>query len=250
MNFSQQTKANLGLGLYASGIVVSIILALFLAWADFEASFFEYQTQMAMLFGRSAEKGFDTFSCPLAITRNEKAEILVSINNPSDRQVKSVLRMTQTEGSVINVKRIEENLVFSPGQTLEFAWPVQATDAAWERFIMVRAFMIPSSPLPSMANYCSILVINVPFLTGHQVLGLLGVLGVALMAAGWRVWTINAGQTVLNAEKNSRLMLAYSGLVLLGLLLAVFSSWIPAALVLLLNILVTLVTVSYRLLHS
>lgn len=250
MNFSQQTKANLGLGLYAAGIVLSVVLALFLTWADFEASFFEYQTQLGMLFGRSPEKGFDQFSCPLAITSNEKAEIVVAINNPSERQVKSVLRMTQTEGSVINVKRIEERLEFAPGQTLEFSWPVQASDAAWERFIMVRAFMIPSSPLPSMANYCSILVINLPFLTGHQVLGLLGVLGVALMAAGWRVWTMNASQTVRDAEKNSRLMLAYSGLVLLGLLLAVFSNWIPAAMALLLNILVTLVTVSYRLLHS
>jgi hypothetical protein len=250
MQFTPQIKTRLGIILYAIGIVLGLLLALFLTWADFEASSFELPTQNKMLFGRAPDGEVENFSCPLAITRNEVAAVSAKISNPSDREVKTILRMLQTGGSEI-ANLYESPLTFEPAQTLEFSWPVQASDAAWGRFVMARAFMLPSSPLPSMASYCGILVIDFPFLTGNQVVGFLFLLALIFTAAGWKLWDgNNTTQTVLVHEKNSRLMVAYAGLVILGVLLAVFSGWLMAALTFLLNFLLTLVLVTYKFLHS
>lgn len=250
MQFTPQMKTRLGIILYAIGIALGLVLAFFLTWADFEASSFELPTQNRMLFGRSPERDVENFACPLAITRNEVASVGAKISNPSERQVKTVLRMLQTSGSEI-VNLFEAPLTFEPGQTLEFSWPVRASDAAWGRFVMARAFMLPSSPLPAMASYCGILVIDFPFLTGNQALGFLFFLALILIAAGWKLWdSSNAAETVLAHEKNSRLMVGYAGLVILGIVLAVFSGWLFAALTFLLNFLLTLGLVTYKFLHS
>lgn len=242
MKFSQQAKANLGLGLYAAGIALGLALALFLTWADFEAAFFDSALK--------ADQEMKSFSCPLAITSNETAQITAKISNPSERPLKTVLRLAQTEGSVIVIKRFEERLEFTSGQTLQFSWPVQASDAAWGRFVMARVYSLASSPLPSMTSYCGILLINFPFLTGHQVIALLIVLALGLVTTGGRTWAANTSQTALAAEKNSRLMLAYIIVVAIAVALSMLTGWAIAGLVLVVNIVLTMVILAYRASHS
>lgn len=250
MQLTQKTKARLGIILYALGIAVALLLAILVTWADFEASSFELPTQNRILYGRAPEQEVENFSCPLAITRNETAAISAKISNPSEREVKTILRMFQTGGPGM-VNLFESPLAFEPGQEFEFSWPVQASDAAWGRFIMARAILLPSSPLPSMASYCGILVLDFPFLTGNQAMGFLFFLALLFIGIGWKLWDSNsATQTVLAHEKNSRLMVGYAGLVILGVLLAVVSGWLMAALVFLLNFLLTLGFVTYKFLHS
>lgn len=250
MQFTPQMKTWLGIILYAIGIALGLLLTFFLTWADFEASSFELPTQNRILYGRAPEREVENFSCPLAITRDETAAISAKINNPSERQLNTVLRMLQTRGPGMVVLS-EEPLTFEPGQTFEFSWLVSAADATWGRFIMARVVILPSSPLPSMASYCGILVIDFPFLTGNQIVGLLFLLALMFTAAGWKLWDgNNTTQTVLAHEKNSRLMVGYAGLVILGVLLAVFSGWLMAALTFLLNFLLTLVLVTYKFMHS
>jgi len=242
MKFSQQTKANLGLGFYAAGIALGLVLALFLTWADFEAAFFDSALK--------ADQKMKSFSCPLAITSNETAQITAKISNPSERPLKTVLRLAQTEGSVIVIKRFEERLEFTPGQTLQFSWPVQASDAAWGRFVMARVYSLASSPLPSMTSYCGILLINFPFLTGHQVIALLIVLALGLVTIGGRTWAANTSQTALVAEKNSRLMLAYVIVVAIAVTLSILTGWAIAGLVLVVNVVLAMVVLAYRASHS
>lgn len=245
MQLTQKNKYYLGAGMYASGILIGLLLAILLAWANFEASFFEFGRQSAMLFGRSAEQQLDKFSCPLAITSHEKTAIIVEIDNPHERQVKTVLRMSRTDGSVINVERFEQQLEFDPGENIQFVWPIEASDAAWERFIMARAFVIPSSPMASMASYCGILVIDLPFLTGNQVLALATIFGLILLGGGWHLWMSNAGQGTLESEKNRRLLAAYALLIIFGAILAAFTNWIFAGALLFLNLLLTLGAIPY-----
>jgi hypothetical protein len=249
MQLTQKTKYYLGAGMYASGIIIGLLLAILLAWADFEASFFEFGRQSAMLFGRSAEQQLDKFSCPLAITRNEISQIKAEIRNPSERVVKTVLRVSKTEGSVILIDRIEGQLEFAPGESIQFEWPIQASDAAWDRFIMARAFVIPSSPMPSMASYCGILVIDLPFLTGNQILALAAIFGLTLLGGGWHLWMSNAGQGILDSEKNRRLLAIYALLIVLGAILAAFSNWILAGALLFLNLLLTLGALPYKIMQ-
>jgi hypothetical protein len=249
MQLTQKTKYHLGVGMYVSGMVIGLLLAIVLAWADFEASFFEFGRQSAMLFGRSAEQQLDKFSCPLAITRNEMTAVRAEIRNPHERQVKTVLRMSRTEGSVLMVERFERQLEFAPGESIQFEWPIQASDAAWGRFIMARAFVIPSSPMPSMASYCGILVIDLPFLTGNQVLALAAIFGLVLLGGGWHLWMSNAGQGRLDSEKNRRLLAAYALLIVLGVVLAIFTNWILAGALLLLNLLLTLGALPYKIMQ-
>ena len=242
MNFANQWKARAGIVMYAVGIAIGLLLAIFLAWADFEASFFDSSL--------AADTEMQAFACPLAITTNEEAQITLQIENPSEREVRTILRLTQTDGSIIAVKRLEERLLFSPNETLTFSWPVKASDAAWGRFVMTRVYMIGSSPLPSMAEYCGILVINFPFLTGHQVLGVLVVLFLGLVIFGGQMWINNTEQSAMESNRNARLLTAYVIFVGITLVVAFFSGWGLTAPLLVVNVVLAMVVLAYRVTHA
>lgn len=251
MQTSSTAKRAIGAVMYGLGIGIGLLLTVLLTWRDFEASSFELARQNAMLFARYPKQGLDQFSCPLAITRNEKAEIKATVHNPFERTVKTVFRATITDGSILLAEYIEEQLEIAPGESVEFSWPVQASDAAWERFVMARAFTVPSSPLESMASYCGILVIDLPFLSGHQVLGLVAMLGSGLLIGGWVLWTRNPSeQLVRNNQQKHQLLTAYALLIIIGTGAAAFGSWLPAAGLLLINTLLTLGIVSSALIHK
>ncbi len=249
MQTSSNTKRAIGVVMYGLGVVIGLLLTVLLTWRDFEASSFELARQNAMLF-RHPKQGLNQFSCPLAITRNEKAEIKAAVHNPHERTVKTVFRASITDGSILLAEYIEEQLEIAPGESVEFSWPVQASDAAWERFVMARAFTVPSLPLESMASYCGILVIDLPFLNGHQVLGLAAMLGLGLLIGGWFLWTRNPSeQMVRTSQRKNQLLSAYALLMIIGTSAAAFGSWPLAAGLLLINTLLTLGIVSSALLH-
>jgi hypothetical protein len=236
--------------MYVLGIVIGLLLAVLLTWRDFEASSFELARQNAMLFARYPDQGLDQFSCPLAITRNETAEIKAKINNPYERTVKTVFRASITDGSILLAEYIEEKLEIAPGESVQFSWPVQASDAAWGRFVMARAFTVPSSPLPAMASYCGILVIDLPFLSGNQILGLAAILGLGLLIGGWVLWISNLAEKLVRTNQGKQqLLTVYALLIIIGASAAAFGNWMPAAGLLLINTLLTLGIVSSTLIH-
>lgn len=239
MSLSQQSKSRLGLVLYVLGVAIGLLFALYMVWADFEAYSFDV--------GLPADQKMDGFSCPLAITSNEFAFITAKVSNNSEREVKTIVRLTHTVGSVLLVNQLEERVVFAPGQTYQLSWPIQAADAAWGRFIMARIYMLGSSPLPSMAGYCGVVLINLPFLTGQQVLIIALALALAFVIIGGRLWFTNTEEHISDIEKNSRLMVAVVVFVALTGVLSVYTEWLIAGPLLVINLLLALAVLVYRL---
>ncbi len=237
MNISQQQKSRLGMGIYIFGMVAGLLLALFLAWADLEASLFNT--------GLEADQKLSLI-CPLAITTNQQGRITATIYNDSARNVKTLLQVSQTEGSVIMIKRDNRQIEIGPGQVYPLEWLVGASDAAWGRLILFRVFVIASSPLPALGNYCGILLINCPFLTGNQLLGAgLAVVLVALFLGG-RLWLQNTPHRPLDFEKNRRLIVVIAVLLILNIFLAIFGDWLMAGGMFILNFLLGLVILVYQ----
>lgn len=239
MSLSQQKKSRLGLVLYILGVAIGLLFALYMVWADFEAYSFDV--------GLPADQKMDRFSCPLAITSNEFAFITAKVSNNSEREVKTIVRLTYTVGSVLLVNQLEERVVFAPGQTYQLSWPIQAADAAWGRFIMARIYMLGSSPLPSMAGYCGVVLINLPFLTGQQVLIIALALALAFVIIGGWLWFTNTEEHISDIEKNSRLMVAVVVFVALTGILSVYTEWLVAGPLLVINLLLALAVLVYRL---
>lgn len=241
MEFSRQQKARLGMGLYALGLALGLLIAFFLAWADLETSLFDS--------GLTANKKMN-MSCPLAITSAETGLITAEIVNDSERTVQTLVQSSQTEGSVIMIRRGRQQLSFAPGQVHQLEWPVVASDAAWGRVVMFRVFMVASSPLPALDGYCGILLINFPFLTGNQVLALMLVLALASVVVGGRMWLVNAKHRVLDAEKNARLLVTIAVLVTINVALAIVGDWLIAGAMFIVNFLLGLVIIAYQINRS
>ena len=239
MSFLQRYKAGIGLGLYAVGIVIGLLFAILVVWADFEA--YDFQA------GLSVEQKTKGFSCPLAITSNESGLMTAEISNNSTRDANATVRMMHTLGSALVVNQVEQRLTFSPGQTHKLSWPIQASDAAWDRFIMARIYVVGSMPPRSTADYCGILLINSPFFTGQQILVFTLALALVFVVVGWRMWFVSNKQPAIDAEKSSRLMIAFAALVALNIFLSINAEWLASGPLLIVNLLLAVAVLANRL---
>lgn len=238
MSVLQRYKAGLGFGLYAAGIVIGLLFTTLMVWADFEADYFQT--------GLSFEQKTKGFSCPLAITSNESALMTAELSNNSTRDANATVRMMHTLGSALVVNQLEQQLAFAPGQTHKLSWPIQASDAAWGRFIMARISVVGSMPPRSTADYCGVVLINLPFFTGQQILVFTLALALFFVVVGWLMWIMSTKQPACDVEKNSRLMVVFAALVTLNIYLSVSSEWLASGLLLFFNLVLAVAILANR----
>lgn len=209
----------LGAILFSLGFVIGLAIFAGAVWADFEAAMFD--TSMR------GDASLRSLRCPVLITENETGLVSASFHNPLDRPAQFYVRSRISEGFVTLMRESKELLPVAPGATGRLEWSVTAEDAAYGSVVLVSVMLMAYYPLPSRDGSCGVLVVDVPFLSGAQLL----VLGVAssfvLMALGGALWLV--GSRTL--DKESRLSLgrgmgALAGSVLVGMLVGFLGSWL------------------------
>ncbi len=175
-------NARLGALLFVLGLLLTAVMSFIFFWPDMEASLFDTNS-IAEANGRAR-----ALRCPYVITPAEVAEIQASFKNPLDREITFLVRSRISQGYVTLMRQESELVRIPPGEELTLMWPVAAGDAAYGRVIMARILTTRSAAAPSQHDFCGILLLNVPGLTGGQIVTPGLILVVLLLGGGAWLW--------------------------------------------------------------
>jgi hypothetical protein len=231
-----------GLVIYSLGVLFGMLLAGASVWGNFEAFLFDNRLP--------AEETISRMSCPLLITSSETGTITASFSNPSDRSAQTTVRAHITDGMFSLMREIDTRLQLEPRETKQLEWTVYPEDAAWERFILVRIYSIRSTPLPSRTGSCGIIVVNVPFFSGSQIVALTAITSLLAMFAGLGIW--NSANRPLSSQKRyaRQIMVVLAALIIIGLVLSIFRLWLIGGILLVFTVLVIVVAITYFMIAS
>lgn len=237
MGIRRRLTPPLAILVFSLGLLLGMALFGGLIWSDFETLFFDpawrYDTPLRSL------------RCPVMITTGETGLVSVRVSNPLDRPTERYLRVNMTAGSILRVKEFTEVVVLDPGESARVRWAVTPDDAVYGRFIMVNAVLRARYGLPTRQSSCGIIVVDVPYLTGHQVFGL--ALGVSLltMAAGYVLWMKADPPLSARRLRAARAMMALAGGVVAGIVLGLLGLWFPGFILFVIVLVAVGVTIGY-----
>ncbi len=208
-----------GILLFALGLFLGMALFGVLVWAEFEVILFDPAWR--------GEARLRSLRCPAIITTSETGTVSARVSNPLNRPVERYLRVHMSAGSLLVTREFTEIVALDPGQARWVGWSVSPDDAVYDRLIMVNVVLRRRYPLPARQATCGILVVDVPYLTGRQLLGLWPTLSVLGMGGGYALW-VRPGASLGDRERRAAggmIMLAVS--VLVGTFIAWLGWWLP-----------------------
>ena len=212
--------------IYSIGILVGMAIAGGIIWSDLETSLFDS--------GISPDSPL-RLSCPVAITRDEIGKISATIQNPTEREKSFFVRTHISEGYLSLLREINQKISVASGGKETLTWEIYASDAVYERVVMFRVLVSPSYPIPSQGNFCGVLVLDIPWLTGTQTFLLLLIISLASVIGGSILWrkanpTMTKSLHSLTSAMNALAMIiffmigiSYFGLWVLGIALFAIS---------------------------
>jgi len=206
--------------LLVSASLLFAILGIISTWGDIEATVFNATIK--------SEKPLSSLRCPAVITPIDDAFVSARIDNPSDRELEMEVRTYVSDGFVVLMKEITTNFYLKPGESEVICVPISVDDAAYDRFVLVRMHQIRRGSLPYLNASCGVVVVNIPILTGTQLVGLIIGLGLLLSAAGLTLWIKYVKPTKGEQLKTFRFLVYFLILSFLNLLTGLSGWWLLA----------------------
>ena len=218
MSTRNKLAGAVGVLLFSAGLLLGLALFGSAAWADLEASLFDTSL--------SGDATLKTLRCPVLMTASEAGTAAATLSNPFERPTEFTIRAHVTQGFVTLMRELNFKLPLDPGDKGTLEWEVTPDDAAYGRLIMVRVRVYPKYPIPSRHASCGILVLDVPQLTGNQVLAFVLAGSLLSIAAGIALWiAVNRGPGTTGREV-TRAMGALAACVLVGTIVALAGWWV------------------------
>jgi hypothetical protein len=210
--------------LFIIGLGMGMFLWTGSVWADIEGYMFQPATY--------ADQSEYYLRCPNLITTSDFGIISIGIENNSDKEARKIVRGNKTLGYLIYIAADETILELAPGESEVIHWYIYPEDAAWDRFVLFRANIISSVGTSLTTASCGVMVINVPFLNSNQFLMLLLIGGMILITLGIYLMYLSSKLTGKNDFYTEKLMIALTGVLIIGLLLSLFGQWLIGGLLL------------------
>lgn len=219
---NQTTKKRLKNGLILILFVLSAAIGFVLltvgVWGDVEASMFDIT--------HKGEKRLGTLSCPVVITSQDREEFSAKFHNPLERDIKPAVRVRVSSGHLTMVEQDDVKFQLAPDESRKLAWPVDPDDAVYGKMVLVKVYMFRNYPIPSKHDTCGILVLDVPAVTGNQlVYGSLGLSAIG-MVAGIFLWRRNNELMNRRQQELYRAMYIMAGSLALGLVASMLGRWL------------------------
>ncbi len=156
--------------LHVVGVVIfsiGVIFGMWLAGSTTAASLESYV--YFGYYGYTDRPSADVLKCPDILTMEEIGKISLTIHNSADRAVEPIVDM-QISDSKLLVRAFRERAQVPAGESRTLEWAVSADDVVYNRYIMAKVLQQRSFGNPARVGNCGIFVINLPRLTGNQVL--------------------------------------------------------------------------------
>lgn len=206
-----------GLMIFALGVLFGLTLLALAIWGDMEASAFDPAW--------TAERPVEGFSCPVLITQDEVGVITARISNPLERKITPLVLMHVSDGYLTMMRESVGHPEIAPAQTATYRWEVGKQDAAWGRLILARLYVSAEYPLPSRGAFCGVVVANLPWLRGGQVVGLLLLLSLVGMMTGLFLWRRSISLWRGRWREVTYAMGALAGVLILGIVASLWGQW-------------------------
>lgn len=207
---------------FSVGLLSGVLLIGASVWGDVEAAMFD--TTLMIHRKRSL-----ALHCPVFMATTETGTVSASFGNPLDRPVEFKIRTHVSEGFVTLMREIDTELDLAPGETKKVAWPVNAEDAAYGHVVLVKTLLFGQYPLPARLGSCGILVLDLPCLSGNQLLAVMIGLSLLGLAGGTGLW-ISASRPLRDERlQGARAMGTLAGTVLAGEMASLLGWWVLGA---------------------
>jgi hypothetical protein len=170
----------LGRLLFAIGVLLSALLMGGLSWAGVESVLYG--------FPRYTTERFDGLVCPPLMMRDEMSVVRVVVRNPSTWPVSPVITLDLSAPGLPESSRVQVKV--EPGQTQELVWAISSANIDRRYFVFAKANRSASYPLPGAEATCGTLVLDMPFLSGMQILAIWLGLCLGCILLGLWVWRL------------------------------------------------------------
>lgn len=238
MDRKKKTQRTLGTILFTAGILVGMVLFILMNWAYFEAYFY---------FGTTAEadEPLTTLRCPLLMTTSDTGQVTISLSNTTDRDLAPSVRAEISYYGAARSDRI--NYPIAAHESRKISWEVSSDDMVFGHLVMARVFVFSTFTLPSLSKTCGTVMVDLPWLSGMQLLAITLGFIVASMSAGWGLWL--SGSRPMQAEQviGLRAMIFFTIAVVLGLIAGFLGWWVLGLISAVACLLLILVVVGYYL---
>lgn len=217
MEIQSKSFRILSVFIFATGVLLGLVFIGIAVWGGIEAYMFDASLR--------AEASLTSLKCPVMITTAETGTVQASFNNPTERVIAPAVRAHISEGHVILMRQINTRVDLEPGESREITWTVEPEDAAFGRFILVRVHMFRLAPLPSRSGSCGIMVVDLPFLSGNQVVAFTLAASLTGMIVGGSLWVTGnrpLRRRTLHATKGMGFL---AGSVLAGIIAGLQGWW-------------------------
>lgn len=217
MNSENKAIRILGVLIFSVGVLLGMALFASAVWGDLEASLFD--TSMR------GDATLTTLRCPVMMTATGPGTVTATFTNPLERPIDFYIRAHISQGYVTLMREEITSLPLDPGEMQPVQWTVTPDDAAYGRLILVRVRLSAKYPLPSRGGSCGILVVDLPYFTGNQILAFILAASLLSMVVGAGLWV--AGNRPLSGLglDVTRAMGALAGCVLAGTIVGLLGWW-------------------------
>jgi len=202
------------------GNLLGFALILGMVWADYEGSLF-----LPSLMGEKYV--VKNLNCPVLMTRKETREINFTLGNPGEKERSRLLEGMISEGHVKRTREEKREVTIEPGEKEKVTWKIYPEDAVYERIVLFHVYVWRAYPYPSLEATCGVLVLDIPFMTGKQVMGIvLGIFSI-LTLGGNTVLLLQYWKDLLGPRRRyvSKAMFAMSVFTILGIWISFLGYW-------------------------
>jgi len=221
---------------FSLSALIGFALLTVAVWGDIEASMFSMS--------QNGEKRLGTLSCPVLITPQDEAEFTAKFHNPIERVIEPSVRVHISSGQLTFKQEDNYRFELAPNETRKLAWPVNPEDAVYGKMVLVKVYLFRHNPIPSQDATCGILVLDLPTVTGKQVvygssglsfLGMIGTVG---------LWKKNNRLMTRKQTEAFRSMAILAGSIILGLGASLLGYWLIGSLGLMIAVLLTVAAIT------
>ncbi|MCL7452930.1 MAG: hypothetical protein M8467_07750 [Anaerolineae bacterium] len=201
--------------LFSIGLLLGLALSTVAVWADIEAMRFDRGLTLLR------DASLSTLRCPVILDSEKTGTVRASIKNSLDRPVTLLIRAHVSRYLTL-MREDVTRLRLEAGETQSLEWAVDSEDIVYEHLILVKVHQHRSYPLLGRTGSCGIVVLDLPGLTGPQVVAgaVAGsLLGIALGLGLWLATARPLGASNLEVVRAMGVVAASAVLVMIASLL-------------------------------
>lgn len=223
--------------LFFAGTILGMVLFGSIVLANMEATFY---------FGgiKIAEEDLKTLKCPTIITPQDRSVVTARLTNTTTKTIKPVYRLNISNEQEIS-RLVETTPTINPGETMQVEWAVNPGDAIYGNLILVKVMQYKTLKTPSREGTCGTLAIDIPFLTGKQILLSGIVFSLVFMGAGTYLW-LRINKPLIGKSLNIRnAMLLMLVVVGTGIYASCCGTWAIGILLMIIAILILVASINF-----